>query len=77
MKQLNYEKDIWDNKIQIEMTLLELQEIVDCCGTATAAILKEYYGNRKAPYSLSYSHVYDSLCDILKQNGSRPYCEVK
>lgn len=75
MKQINYENDMWNKKIQIEMTLLELQEIVDCCGTIAEPILREYYDNRKVPYSLSYSHTYDSLCDILKQNGSTPYCK--
>lgn len=76
MKQINVIKCDWDKKIQIEMSLRELQEITDSVGVSSFAQIRDMYekysNKEKIPYNYS-SKVFENLNKILKVNGSIAY----
>lgn len=76
MKQINATKCDWDKKIQIEMSLRELQEITDRVGVTSFAQIRDMYekysDKEKIPYDYN-SKVFENLNKILKVNGSIVY----
>lgn len=76
MKQINATKCDWDKKIQIEMSLRELQEITDSVGMVSFAETRDYYkfhsDNKQIPYDCT-STVFEDLNRILNDNGSTVY----
>lgn len=60
MKQINAPKRDWDKKIQIEMSLRELQEILDCVAIASTIEVEDWC--RK------HGGIFGDLNEILNHN---------